>query len=222
MWNHGPRMGRQDGVRSGVQRPVLDLDEQLSSGISSPISRAGPRRDRRKGAGVCPAWAAPRSGGCSLPKGLHEAHGRRRGRKVGPDLVERGVRQETRGALPRRSEQASPAMAAAMKERNITLPQLSPSEMATTGSPRLCPVRYFGNGGNIQRRLGGGHEQGMSHARCGERGKPGERRHAKWRGSRPRWRPCSLRSGIMPWSGTPPQSDRRIEDTEAAAPQSEG
>ena len=68
---------------------------------------------------------------------------------MGPDLVERGLRQSP-VEFATTIWNKEPAMAAAMKERNITLPQLSPSEMADIVA-YLYSVRYFGNGGNIQK-----------------------------------------------------------------------
>jgi len=64
-------------------------------------------------------------------------------------------------------------MAAAMKPRGITVPQLSPTEMADLVA-YLYSVRYFGNAGNVSNGWTVATRKGCltCHAVRGERGKP--------------------------------------------------
>ena len=94
------------------------------------------------------------------------------GGRVGPDLVARGVRQSPVEFATTIWNKA-PAMAAAMKTRGITLPQLSPGEMADIVA-YLYSVRYFGSAGNITNGWAVATQKGCltCHAVSGERGKP--------------------------------------------------
>jgi mono/diheme cytochrome c family protein len=103
------------------------------------------------------------------------------GGKVGPDLVERGVRQSPIEFAATIWNKA-PAMEAAMKTRGVTPPQLTPADMADIVA-YLYSVRYFGNGGNIQNGWTVATRKGCltCHAVRGERGKPASD-ITKWKG----------------------------------------
>jgi mono/diheme cytochrome c family protein len=93
------------------------------------------------------------------------------GGRVGPDLLERGLRQSPTEFAATIWNKA-PAMAAAMKSRGISLPQLAPEQMADIVA-YLLSVRYFASG-NAQKGYGVAGQKGClnCHAIRGERGKP--------------------------------------------------
>jgi mono/diheme cytochrome c family protein len=90
---------------------------------------------------------------------------------VGPDLVERGLRQSPIEFAATIWNKA-PAMAAAMKPRGISVPQLMPEQMADIVA-YLYSVRYFG-GGSVQQGYAVASQKGClnCHVIRGERGKP--------------------------------------------------
>jgi mono/diheme cytochrome c family protein len=177
MWNHGPRMA--DKMREkGIQRPALMATELRDLIAYLVPATAGPQKG--------PVYALPGRPEVGrllfAGKGCIECHAVGGvGGKVGPDLVERGVRQSP-VEFAATIWNKEPAMMTAMKERNITLPQLSPSEMADIVA-YLYSVRYFGNGGNIQNGWTVATNKGCltCHAVRGERGKPASD-VTKWRG----------------------------------------
>src|SRR6266498_191757 len=143
MWNHGPQMAERMKEK-GIERPTFtgtDLRDLIA--FLAPAT-AGPQEG--------PVYALPGSpdAGRQLfaEKRCIECHAVGGvGGRVGPDLVERGVRQSPI-ELAATIWNKAPAMAAAMKPRGITLPQLSPGEMADIVA-YLYSVRYFGNAGHI-------------------------------------------------------------------------
>lgn len=168
MWNHGPQMAERMKER-GIERPAFtgndlrDLIAYLAPGTAGPEEGPVYALPGRPEAGR-QLFAAKRCIECHAVGGV--------GGRVGPDLVARGVRQSPVEFATTIWNKA-PAMAAAMKPRNITLPQLSPGEMADIVA-YLYSVRYFGNAGNIANGWTVATQKGClnCHGVAGERGKP--------------------------------------------------
>ena len=142
LWNHGPQM-MEAMKRQGLERPAFigpELHDLLAYLV--PAS-AGP--------GDGPVYVLP--GRADAGRQLfaskrciacHRVGGE--GGRVGPDLVERGVRRsllEFSAAMWNKA----PAMLAAMKAQGIALPQLRPEEMADIVA-YLYAVGYFAPAGN--------------------------------------------------------------------------
>jgi mono/diheme cytochrome c family protein len=143
MWNHGPRMTEAMKAR-GIERPAFigpELHDLLAYLVPASV---GPREG--------PVYVLP--GRADMGRRLftekhciacHSVGGA--GGRVGPDLVDRGVRRsliEFSAAMWNKA----PAMMAAMKTRGISLPQLRPEEMADIVA-FLYSVRYFAEPGNV-------------------------------------------------------------------------
>jgi mono/diheme cytochrome c family protein len=167
MWNHGPQMAEAMKQR-GIERPAFT-----------------PQELRDLVAFLAPATGGPPEGPLYVLPGRAEVgrqlFSERRciechavggvGGKVGPDLVELGVRRspvEFAAAIWNKA----PAMAAAMRQRGITVPQLKPEDMADLVA-YLYSVRYFASG-NISSGWKVAYEKGCLHCHAvyGERGKP--------------------------------------------------
>ena len=168
MWNHGPQMAEKMKEK-GVERPVFtatelrDLIAYLAPGTAGaqegPVYALPGRPDAGR-----QLFADKRCIECHAVGGV--------GGHVGPDLVNRGVRQSSIEFAATIWNKA-PAMAAAMKSRGINLPQLSPTEMADIVA-YLYSVRYFGSAGNVSNGWTVATRKGClnCHAVRGERGKP--------------------------------------------------
>ncbi len=167
MWNHGPQMA-QVMKDKGVERPTFTGAELRDLiGFLAPAT-AGPQEG--------PLYVLP--GRTDLGRQLfsekrciecHSVGGV--GGKVGPDLVELGVRRssvEFAAAIWNKA----PAMMAAMQQRGITVPQLRPEDMADLVA-YLYSVRYFASG-NLSSGWRVAFEKGCLHCHAvfGERGKP--------------------------------------------------
>ena len=166
MWNHGPQMADKMKER-GIERPTFTGTE-LRDLLTYLVPSAG-----AKDSSVYVLPGRPDAGrrlfaekGCVQCHAVGGAGGR-----VGPDLAERGVRQSPMEFAATIWNKA-PAMAEAMKSQAITVPQLSPAEMADIVA-YLYSVRYFGSGGNIQNGYTVATRKGCftCHALRGERGK---------------------------------------------------
>ncbi|MBI4011458.1 MAG: cytochrome c [Candidatus Rokubacteria bacterium] len=142
VWNHGPQMMEAMKER-GIERPafigpeLLDLIAYLAP--ASVTAREGPvyLLPGRADAGR-QLFTDKRCIAC------HSVGGE--GGRVGPDLVERGVRRslvEFAAAMWNKA----PAMMAAMKKRGISVPQLRPEEMADIVA-YLYAVGYFAEPGD--------------------------------------------------------------------------
>ena len=168
MWNHGPQMA-ETMKEKGIDRPTFtgnelrDLIAYLAPGTAGPQEGPVYALLGRPEAGR-QLFAEKRCIECHAVGGV--------GGRVGPDLVARGVRQSPVEFATTIWNKA-PAMAAAMKTRGITLPQLSPGEMADIVA-YLYSVRYFGSAGNITNGWAVATQKGCltCHAVSGERGKP--------------------------------------------------
>jgi cytochrome c2 len=168
MWNHGPQMAEKMKEK-GVERPVFTATE-----LRDLIAYLAPAT---AGAQEGPVYALP-----GRPEVGRQLFADKRciechavggvGGNVGPDLVNRGVRQSPIEFAATIWNKA-PAMATAMKPRGITVPQLSPTEMADIVA-YLYSVRYFGNAGNVSNGYTVATRKGClnCHALRGERGKP--------------------------------------------------
>ena len=168
MWNHGPQMA-ETMKEKGIDRPTFtgndlrDMIAYLAPGTSGlqegPVYALFGRPEAGR-----QLFAAKRCIECHAVGGV--------GGRVGPDLVARGVRRSPVEFATTIWNKA-PAMAAAMKTRGITLPQLSPGEMADIVA-YLYSVRYFGSAGNITNGWAVATQKGCltCHAVSGERGKP--------------------------------------------------
>ena len=167
MWNHGPQMAEKM-KENGIERPTFTPDELRDLIAYLAPSSAGPQRNSVY---VLPGRA---EAGRRLFAEKHcvECHAvGGAGGRVGPDLVERGVRQSPVEFAATIWNKA-PAMAAAMKSHAIAVPQLSPAEMADIVA-YLYSVRYFGSGGSIPNGYAVATSKGCftCHALRGERGK---------------------------------------------------
>jgi mono/diheme cytochrome c family protein len=93
------------------------------------------------------------------------------GGRVGPDLVERGLRESPMEFAATIWNKA-PAMAAVMQSKGISVPQLAPEQMADIVA-YLYSVRYFASG-NVQQGYAVASQKGClnCHVLRGERGKP--------------------------------------------------
>jgi len=168
MWNHGPQM-TEKMKEKGVERPTFtgaelrDLIAYLAPATGGPQEGPVYALPGRSDAGR-QLFAEKRCIECHAVGGV--------GGRVGPDLVERGVRQSPI-ELAATIWNKAPAMAAAMKPRGITVPQLSPGEMADIVA-YLYSVRYFGNAGNMANGWTVATQKGCLHCHAvrGERGKP--------------------------------------------------
>jgi len=168
MWNHGPQMAERMKEK-GIERPTFtgtelrDLIAYLAPATSGPQEGPVYALPGRPEVGR-QLFAEKRCIECHAVGGV--------GGHVGPDLVGRGVRQSP-VEFAATIWNKGPAMAAAMRPRGITLPQLTPSEMADIVA-YLYSVRYFGNAGNISSGWTVAMQKGClnCHAVRGERGKP--------------------------------------------------
>lgn len=142
MWNHGPRMMEAMSSR-GIKRPkfedreLLDLIAYINSASTGP--RQGPRY-------VLPGrpdegrrlFIEKRCADC------HSAGGQRAG--IGPDLAERGA-HKTLTQFAAAMWNKAPAMLAAMRSRDVTVPLMRPDEMADLVA-YFYAVRYFAEAGD--------------------------------------------------------------------------
>ena len=154
VWNHGPQMIEAMKER-GIERPafigpeLVDLIAYLSPASVAP----------HEGPVYLLPGSAERGHQLFTEKrciGCHAVGGE--GGRVGPDLVERGVRRslvEFAAAMWNKA----PAMTAAMSKRGISLPQLRPEEMADIVA-YLYSVRYFAEPGSKQGGLAVVREKG--------------------------------------------------------------
>ncbi|HXJ79510.1 MAG TPA: c-type cytochrome [Candidatus Methylomirabilis sp.] len=177
MWNHGPQMAEKMKEK-GIARPTFTAKELRDLIAYLAPATAGPQEG--------PVYALPGSPelGRQLfaQKSCIECHAVGGvGGKVGPDLVQRGVRQSPIEFAATIWNKA-PAMAAAMSARNISLPQLTPAEMADIVA-YLYSVRYFGSAGNVQNGWTVATRKGCltCHAVRGEQGKSASD-VTKWKG----------------------------------------
>jgi mono/diheme cytochrome c family protein len=177
MWNHGPQMAEKMKEK-GIERPTFTGNELRDLIAYLVPATAGSQEG--------PVYALP-----GRPEVGRQLFAEKRcvechavggvGGKVGPDLVERGVRQSPI-EFATTIWNKEPKMAEAMKARGIALPQLTPAEMADIVA-YLYSVRYFGAAGNVQNGWTVATRKGCltCHAVRGERGKPASD-VAKWKG----------------------------------------
>lgn len=166
MWNHGPQMAEKMKER-GIERPTFtpkelqDLIAYLAPATGGPEEGPLYVLPGRAESGR-QLFAEKRCVECHAVGGA--------GGRVGPDLVERGVRQSPTEFAATIWNKA-PAMAKAMQSRGISLPQLSPEQMADIVA-YLYSVRYFASG-NVQQGYAVASQKGClnCHALRGERGK---------------------------------------------------
>jgi mono/diheme cytochrome c family protein len=168
MWNHAPRMA-EVMKEKGIERPRFTGQE-----LRDLIAFLSPAT---AGAQEGPLYVLPGrpDTGRQLFTEKHciECHSvGGTGGKVGPDLVELGVRRspiEFAAAIWNKE----PLMLAAMKSRSIKTPQLRPDEMADIVA-FLYTVRYFGNAGTPLNGYAVLTQKGClsCHAISSERGKP--------------------------------------------------
>src|SRR5262245_1955538 len=167
MWNHGPQMAEKM-KENGIERPTFTADE-LRDLIAYLAPASGAQRNS-----VYALLGRPEAGRhLFAEKRCVECHAvGGAGGRIGPDLVERGVRQSPMEFAATIWNKV-PAMAEAMKSQAITVPQPSPAEMADIVA-YLHSVRYFGAGGSIPNGYAVATRKGRltCHALRGERGKP--------------------------------------------------
>jgi mono/diheme cytochrome c family protein len=167
MWNHGPQMAEKMREK-GVPRPAFTGTELRDLIAFLAPASAGPQDG--------PLYVLP--GRADTGRQLfverhciecHSVGGV--GGKVGPDLVELGVRRSSLEFAAAIWNKA-PAMTAAMKQRGITVPQLKPEDMADLVA-YLYSVRYFASG-SISNGWKVAFDKGCLHCHSvfGERGKP--------------------------------------------------
>lgn len=166
MWNHGPQMAEKMKER-GIARPTFTAKELQDLIAYLAPATGGPEEG--------PLYVLPgrAESGRQLfaEKRCVECHAvGGAGGRVGPDLVERGVRQSPTEFAATIWNKA-PAMAAAMQSRGISLPQLTPEQMADIVA-YLYSVRYFASG-HVQQGYAVASQKGClnCHALRGERGK---------------------------------------------------
>ena len=166
MWNHGPQMAEKMKER-GIARPTFTAKELQDLIAYLAPATGGPEEG--------PLYVLPgrAESGRQLfaEKRCVECHAvGGAGGRVGPDLVERGVRQSPTEFAATIWNKA-PAMAAAMQSRGISLPQLTPEQMADIVA-YLYSVRYFASG-RVQQGYAVASQKGClnCHALRGERGK---------------------------------------------------
>jgi mono/diheme cytochrome c family protein len=166
MWNHGPQMAAKMKER-GIERPTFTAKELRDLIAYLAPATGGPEEG--------PLYVLPgrAESGRQLfaEKRCVECHAvGGAGGHVGPDLVERGIRQGSMEFAATIWNKA-PAMAAAMQPRGISVPQLTPEQMADVVA-YLYSVRYFASG-NVQQGYGVASQKGClnCHALRGERGK---------------------------------------------------
>lgn len=143
MWNHGPAMSEAMLAR-GIKRPRFAVDELID--IITYLESGSQRVP------VTPLYVVPglagdghrvfTEKGCS---GCHPAGGG----GPGPDLGERG-RQPSLLAFAAAMWNKAPRMIRTMRERDISVPQLTPAEM-TDLVGYLYSVRYFAQSGDPRR-----------------------------------------------------------------------
>ena len=166
MWNHGPQMAEKMKERR-IERPTFTAKELQDLIAYLAPATGGPEEG--------PLYVLPgrAESGRQLfaEKRCVECHAvGGAGGRVGPDLVERGVRQSPTEFAATIWNKA-PAMAAAMQSRGISLPQLTPEQMADIVA-YLYSVRYFASG-RVQQGYAVASQKGClnCHALRGERGK---------------------------------------------------
>jgi mono/diheme cytochrome c family protein len=166
MWNHGPQMAEKMKER-GIDRPTFTAKELRDLIAYLAPATGGPEEG--------PLYVLPgrAESGRQLfaEKRCIECHAvGGAGGRVGPDLVERGIRQSPTEFAATIWNKA-PAMAAAMQPRGISVPQLTPEQMADIVA-YLYSVRYFSSG-SVQQGYGVASQKGClnCHAIRGERGK---------------------------------------------------
>ena len=166
MWNHGPQMAEKMRER-GIARPTFTAKELRDLIAYLAPATGGPEEG--------PLYVLPgrAESGRQLfaEKRCVECHAvGGAGGRVGPDLVERGVRQSPTEFAATIWNKA-PAMAAAMQSRGIVLPQLTPEQMADIVA-YLYSVRYFASG-SVQQGYAVASQKGCltCHGLRGERGK---------------------------------------------------
>jgi mono/diheme cytochrome c family protein len=167
MWNHGPQMAEKMQER-GIDRPTFTAKELRDLIAYLAPATGGPEEGPLY---VLPGraesgrqlFAEKRCIECHAVGGV--------GGRVGPDLVERGIRQSPTEFAATIWNKA-PAMAAAMQPRGISVPQLTPEQMADIVA-YLYSVRYF-RSGNVHQGYVVASQKGClnCHGIRGERGKP--------------------------------------------------
>jgi mono/diheme cytochrome c family protein len=167
MWNHGPQMAEKMKER-GIERPTFTAKELRDLIAYLAPATGGPEEG--------PLYVLP-----GRPESGRQLFAEKRciechaiggaGGHVGPDLVERGLRQSPMEFAATIWNKA-PAMAAAMRPRGISVPQLTPEQMADIVA-YLYSVRYFASG-NVQQGYAVASQKGCfnCHGIRGERGKP--------------------------------------------------
>jgi mono/diheme cytochrome c family protein len=167
MWNHGPQMG--DAMKAkGIQRPTFNAGE-----LRDLIAYLSPAT----GAAAGMVFVVP--GDASAGRTLfaekqcvqcHAAGGT--GGSVGPSLTDKGARRSPLEFAAAMWNKA-PAMTTAMASRSITVPQLTPEEMADLVA-YLYSSGYFAGGGSPNRGWAILSSKGClgCHGVFGERGKP--------------------------------------------------
>jgi mono/diheme cytochrome c family protein len=167
MWNHGPQMAEVMKAR-GVERPTFTPSE-----LRDLVAYLAPATAAQREGAVYALPGRPEAGRLLFAeKRCIECHAIGGvGGKVGPDLVERGVRESPIEFAATLWNKA-PAMTAVMQARGIPIPQLRPEEMADIVA-YLYSVRYFAGAGNVQRGWTVATYKGCfnCHALRGERGK---------------------------------------------------
>jgi len=167
MWNHGPQMAEKMKER-GVDRPTLTAKELRDLSAYLAPATGGP-----EGGPLYVLPGRPESGRqLFAEKRCIECHAvGGAGGRVGPDLVERGLRESPMEFAATIWNKA-PAMAAVMQSKGISVPQLAPEEMADIVA-YLYSVRYFASG-SVQQGYSVASQKGCLHCHVlrGERGKP--------------------------------------------------
>lgn len=167
MWNHGPQMAEKMKER-GVDRPTFTAKELRDLAAYLAPATGGP-----EGGPLYVLPGRPESGRqLFAEKRCIECHAvGGAGGRVGPDLVERGLRESPMEFAATIWNKA-PAMAAVMQSKGISVPQLAPEEMADIVA-YLYSVRYFASG-SVQQGYSVASQKGCLHCHVlrGERGKP--------------------------------------------------